>query len=287
MKKIIALSILLFSIFSISTETTQADFGPKTSVTVTIVGVDVAYSFDLLIEYGNDDLFEVDDYQFDRYYKETFPEELITYHEDGFASYFLYYGIPSNIDQVDEHTFNMSYIAPSSFKIVIVTETGNIITSEFITKSTFDSDITWDLSGVDLTTSQNDVGILSGNIDDQDNQFWTLTTQVIYRIIGTLIVELGLLFLFMYRKKHTFKIVTITNIITQLVLSIFTVNAYIYGGSLVFLFALLFGEFIVISAEAIIYLMTFKEKPKWLSIIYVLLANILSLIISVVLTGAI
>ncbi|MCF7926022.1 MAG: hypothetical protein K9L74_00405 [Candidatus Izimaplasma sp.] len=283
---IIILSIVLIT-GVVAFQPVKADMGPKPSVSVTITGVTEPYSFDLLIKNETLVVGSPEEYLLENYYNGVYPDELISYQEDGFVSYYLYNGIPSHIDQVSEHTYEMNYIAPSSFKIVIVTEAGAIITSDYITTSIFEADITWDLADVDLTTSQDNVGELTGNIDGQDNQFWTIATQLIYRVIGTLIIELGILFLFMYRAKRTFKIATFTNIVTQVSLTLLTVNAYIYGGTFLFILALLLGELIILFIEGIVYVLSFKEKPKWLAIIYTVVANFLSLLLSIILTGMI
>jgi hypothetical protein len=98
------------------------------------------------------------------------------------------------------------------------------------------------------------------------------------RIILTLMIEAIVFYLFGYRKKKSWLIFVIINLITQGALYIwlnglFTplVNSYI-------IFSLIFGEILVIVFEMIAFLIFVKEHHRPRTALYVIMANLLSLI---------
>ncbi len=101
-------------------------------------------------------------------------------------------------------------------------------------------------------------------------------TLVSLRIALTLIIESLIFLAFGYRKKKSWIIFLIINLLTQGVLNIW-INGFSPLISYIFL-ALIFGEIQVFIVEIFIFLKFVKEHSKLRTVLYVLLANLLSLI---------
>ncbi|MDD5189676.1 MAG: hypothetical protein PHE50_01385 [Dehalococcoidales bacterium] len=102
-------------------------------------------------------------------------------------------------------------------------------------------------------------------------------TLVSVRIILTLLIEGFLFFLFRYRTKRSWLVFLFVNLITQGFLNIWldSTNTPIgYGATIL----LIFGEFIVFILEMITFLIFVNERHRLVTALYVILANILSLI---------
>jgi hypothetical protein len=295
MKKILILLLFLLTI-GLGYHT-YADMGPKPTTTVEIIGLDKPYSFDLLYEVYKDVrvlseeevLLQI---EYD-YYKDDFPSVLNGYQDsDGFASYTLYTSEPHNISQEDTHTFKCGYFSPPNvFKIVLVLESGDMIVSDIVRKTLFNAYFTFDLSDFSITESEYDFeeGNRIYNIDDdyisEDIPFSRTILYVILAVIITILTEAFILFLFMYRKKESYKIILWVNLITQFLLH----GSIIVGGLLGSLFGyigvLILGEFLILIIETIIYLFLLKERSKINVIFYTLFANISSLLIGIILSS--
>jgi hypothetical protein len=211
---------------------------------------------------------------------------------DGFASYTLYTSEPHNISQEDTHTFKCGYFSPPNvFKIVLVLESGDMIVSDIVRKTLFNAYFTFDLSDFSITESEYDFeeGNRIYNIDDdyisEDIPFSRTILYVILAVIITILTEAFILFLFMYRKKESYKIILWVNLITQFLLH----GSIIVGGLLGSLFGyigvLILGEFLILIIETIIYLFLLKERSKINVIFYTLFANISSLLIGIILSS--
>ncbi|SKC82187.1 hypothetical protein [Maledivibacter halophilus] len=96
------------------------------------------------------------------------------------------------------------------------------------------------------------------------------------RVILTLIIEALIFFVFGYRQKRSWYIFLIINLLTQGVLNIW-LNGFFPLDSYIIL-ALIFGEIFVFIVESLAFLTFIKEHSRLRTILYVLLANILSLI---------
>jgi len=100
-------------------------------------------------------------------------------------------------------------------------------------------------------------------------------------IILTLLIEGAIFFLFGYRKRSSWLVFLIVNVVTQGLLYVWLnitfyplVNSYF--GSI--LFSLIGGEFLVFIVEIIAFLIFIRERPRLLTFLYVVLANFASLI---------
>lgn len=291
MKRISLLSFIILILFTVEFRTVNADMGPKAFLEVTIVGVEEDYHFDLLVISSDitryNDIVEPWSYYDEEYY----PDVLLTYQdEDMFASYAVF-DVPSQIRNDTPNKFEMGYIAPRTFKVVIVMDDNDaVIISKEITTNRFESYITWDLTDVDLNESVSGVGELTGNISGLDltwenlrNVNWFVTaTNTFWRVVLTLVFELGILYLFKFRKKSSFIKVGITNIVTQIALSILVIAAFLNGGMWFYILSFIFLEAIVFIVETIAYMIMLKEKNKPTIFLYTFIANSVTIIMGFV-----
>jgi len=287
LKKIIGL-VLITLVAITQTQTVSADLGPKASITVHIEGVEnTDYAFEILYHipasrsvdraYYIDNFLEIMESSDYAYYQETYPEAFL-YYED-FDRYFPFsvyapFG-PGWMRQTDEHTYYMGYNAPSEMKFMIYTEHDTLIVSDEITRNKFEAEYTWDLTDVDLTEDSMDANDLTLSRDLGSSIF-----QFFLRVVLTLAIELGILWLFTYRLKRSFKLVALVNIFTQSLLSLFVVLMYYYSGWLGATLVLFLGEAIVFTLEALIYAFKLKEKNTALAVVYAVVANAVSLLFS-------
>ncbi len=100
------------------------------------------------------------------------------------------------------------------------------------------------------------------------------------RISLTLLIE-GLVFwLFGYRTRRSWLVFILANLATQLFLNLTLladVQLPAYGGYLIL--GLIFLEILITLVELAVFLIFVNEKPRWLTLLYVLAANLLSLFV--------
>ncbi|MCK7485090.1 MAG: hypothetical protein MZU97_05720 [Bacillus subtilis] len=240
----------------------SADMGPKPIVTVTIVGANRPYWFDLLAEVdeapvlAND---QIEDQLFG-YYRDDFAPSLNGYRDaDGYASYTLYSSAPHNIDQLEDHVYRVGYYwPPDLFKVVIAFEDGVVITSTIHERIGFNADVTFDLTNVDQSVSSTNAGEISQFIP------WTrIGIQYAWRALATILIELGFVYLLGFRSRRTFVVIGLANLATQTILSAFVYYVHLivspYYGPF---FVIAIGEIIVIAIEFMLYAFLFKERIK-------------------------
>lgn len=287
-KKLFAFIFLVMTctfFFSISV---SADMGPKPTSLIEIVGIDEPYYFDLLVYYNrtievltDEEISEQISYD---YYASDYPEILNGYQDDeGFASYTLYTPEPHHIGNTSPNEFFIGYyMAPSVFKIVIVTESNNVFVSDTVTRNYFSAHFIYDLSndsvfqevGDQTDTYYDDIGMVT-----EDFPYFRVIATALLGVFITLIVELSLLYVAKYREKQTYKIALIVNVSTQLILNLCVFFGFALWSAFAGIGILLLGEFIVFVSEMIAYKLLFKEK-QWLKPIpYAILANLASLIL--------
>ena len=296
-KTVLLLSLLFVGGLIYPLTTVHANAGPPANIRLNVIHEGLDYAIDFLIqpeqpitladqEAARRRILEHEvgiAFALDYFKQGFFPRELIEFEtEDGFVSSTLYgrsdyaYFIPTQVAFEDQYV--IYFRVPRVFRIALVTE-GDVFTSEVITMTDFDFDITWDVRGLDLQGTSTDVGTITGL---NTHPFTRLTTYVHFfiRVVVTLAVELLLLFLLGFRKKITWIQVSILNIITQSALTlgtiyVFSLTASGIGNALV-LFIL--GEMLIFTVEAF-YLGAFvHEKSVFRRVGYSLLANALSLI---------
>lgn len=285
--KHIVLTILIVSIAMLSVVTVSADFGPKPIAYVEIKGVEEPYYFDLIV-YQNYDVQVLTDTEVESqidgyYYRDDYPSILNGYQDDdGFAAYSLYTDMPHTIRLTNNsNIFQIGYFRPpTEFKIVIVTESNNILVSEVVHRTFFYAFFVFDLTNdtvIETELNSNDVAYIGVGNTSQSFPIWNILFYVLLGLVITLFIEVGLLYLIRYRDKNTFKIVIITNIVTQVLLNVFLwIGFYVWYGIFGYIFILIIGEIIVFVVEIIIYNKFFKERQSFKPVPYAILANFLS-----------
>ncbi|MFW6299058.1 MAG: hypothetical protein ACOC14_05190, partial [Bacillota bacterium] len=179
-------------------------------------------------------------------------------------------------------------------KVVLFNDEGSLIVSEAVEREQFSASFTYDLSGIsfDDATEEDGYDIVTVSSDRLEEDYRGPTSssslniflETLFRLVITLAVELGVLFMLTYRRKSTYYIAGITNVITQGILTAFTISIFYYwGGPLGGVIVFVLGEALVFLIEMIVYPILFKEKSRWLALGYAVLANILSLATGVLL----
>ena len=283
MKKIISVILILITLGIFPFLTVRADFGPKSSVIIDIIGVDQPYFFELLYE----DELPMESKRTEAYLYATeyqvehpfFPEMIKDFTEDGYISSFLYRGRPTIPNIIGDNTFRYTYVPPQTFKLIIVFENGTYVTSPIITTKLFSSHVTWDLSHIDISYTQSNVGTLEEVIPLKQMSF-----DLLLRILVTIGVELLILLAFKYHLKKSYLLVLLVNLVTQTLLTTFMFSMrYFFMPFFGEIIGLTFGELIVFIVEVVIFMRFLREKSSKRAFGYALLANLASLIIGFIL----
>ncbi len=272
----------------------QADMGPKPTADLFIEGASVPYEIDILVPFPSGSIDEVseeetsyvferiryDHYLEDDYFDTVFPV-LNGYQDvDGYASMTIYKSMPTTIRQEAAHHFYLGYFrAPSDFKVAIITEDGELIVSEAMNRRQFTATFHYDLTGVDMTSSQQGVGLLSETVPTAD-----IMQAFFVRLALTLLAELAVLFVFFYRKLSSYMFVGAVNLFTQTGITLLTiVGYYFWGGMLGALLLFVLAELVVFLTEMILYALFLKEKSRLRAVLYAITANTVSLLIGFIL----
>lgn len=282
LKKIgIFIFVLLIAVFLVPRKV-SADMIDKPTARIEVVGMNQPYKIEILIER---EIYELDEsdiaHKVANYYdREGFPLDLLLDYqdEDGYVSRTLYSGAaPANLRKEAKDKYVVGYYsAPAKFKVAIILGDDTIITSKVINRRMYHSQMKFDLTGVDFKTTTKDAGDLKEIVP-----YGHISWRLVVRVIVTILVELGILYLFMYRDKKTFKIVGITNLVTQTLLTIFMYIAYYFWlATLGLILVLIIGELLVFTGEMIYYRYTLKEKSKSRAVLYGFVANLVTLILS-------
>lgn len=294
--------IFLFMIFSfLGATVVKANSGPPTNVQIKVINYDVDFNFDLLIHQEgslsqnqiDEALIQIDDGDYNHLSSDkTFLTYMASYQDsDGFVSNKLYgnpdYYFEEPYDNGSEFIASMYLNVPKEFKVLLYTDAGNTITSELIVMSQYDYRLTIDMAGVDMSVSQDNVGVVSGYIG---NPWLNFTTwfNFLLRLILTLVIELGVLYLFGFRKKSTYIFIALMNVVSQVVLNIFLISAFYNNPSngYVFPYTFIIGEIFVFLLEPIIISIFVKEYGVFRKITYSFCANAASLVIGLLLASS-
>lgn len=290
-KRITSFLIIIVILLSFLAIDIKADMGPKPTIEIEIIGVDQSYYFDVLVfesdtieSLPQDELADTIEYN---YYQEDFPSHILNGYqdEDGFVSRTLYNGgapgTSRKLDDVDD-TYHVGYfVAPKIFKIVIILEDDTIITSEIIERKLFQSYMTYDLSDVNLNTNQQNVGIVTESLP-----YTYVSVSLIIRVLITIGVELLILYAYGYKNKESYKIVGVTNLVTQTLLTIFmAIGFYAWGAFFGLIGVLIVGELMVFITEILLYRFILKEKGGIKAMGYGFVANLITLILTVLTIG--
>lgn len=176
-----------------------------------------------------------------------------------------------------------TYYPPNEFKILLYfPETGEYAVSGVYERDAFDSYFTVNMDGVKLSVDYNEE--LSS--DDRLNAYKSYNYGVeigslVARILITIIIEMGIALLFGYREKKQLLLLVGVNSGTQIILNVLLNIINYNSGEMVFVVFYVLFELVVFAIEAILFYhllnkISIKQKPKWLAVVYALVANAVS-----------
>lgn len=294
MKKII-LVLLLSLMFSVNFTQVHADIGPKPSLKVTIIGMeDTPYTFELLSEDVQSNYVDPEDYinEYSHYLQDDYPDALLSFTcRDGLSAYSVYGypnpGVMRTQNTVNTQEYQMNYYPPREFKVLIYLEDGTAIISDLVSRIYFDSHMTWDVSSIDTSASSEGFGVIEGNVHigpyaevtEWDKLDATAIPRMLIRILITLSIEIGILFLFKYRKRKSYGIVALTNAATQILLTYLVARTALFSGYFSAVLLLLFLEAFIFILEGVIYGNLLHEHGVKRALLYTFIANATTLIV--------
>jgi hypothetical protein len=263
-------------------KTTYADTGPKPSVVINFHGLENTTYYVTLLSKSDttgpfsawkdstDYSYNKGDEDYDIYMK------FLTYEDSGGYYFLQYFNKCEGND-----TYKWGYYPPSDFKILIYfPESDSFAVSSaayerYAFDSYFDAEVIEHIID-SVTKSENITAVKSYNYNIEGISF-------LARIILTIIIEIGIAFLFHYRSIKNFLIIGVTNLMTQMLLNV-SLNFMIYQTKNIIIPYLLL-EFIVFIIEAKIYsyYLVFEGKQEERPKLYAFIANTASLAIGLVL----
>jgi len=234
-------SVMLMCLFSV---TAFADMAPKPKITIKLENApECVYYMDLLTpENASWPVTKEPDEEIKEKYDADMVARIFRMSGDGWypavsIKNSLTWGELLSEDGV--HTF--SYHPPSEFRIIIVTEDGNVSISEKIDRKTFRTTLTLDYSTMSYSR----------------RPVWQVyPAQFISSFVPTIIIEFIVLLAFGLKSRNNIKYFLIANFTTQLVLNIMLATMMIQDGWGAFLFGriLLIGpEILIAMAEGFFY----------------------------------
>ena len=176
-----------------------------------------------------------------------------------------------------------TYYPPNEFKILLYfPETEEYAVSGVYERYAFDSYFTVNMDGVKLSVDYNEE--LSS--DERINAYNSYNYRVeilalIARIIITIIIEMAIALAFGYWEKKQLLLLAGMNAGTQIILNVLLNIINYNSGRIAFVLFYILFEIIVAIIEAIVLLVflnkiSIKQRKRWLMIVYVILANVVS-----------
>ena len=269
MKKLkIIFSLLLFTIFFSILSTpivVHADMGPKPASYITIKGIEGDYVACFAAQKVSGPNIDYDmwlEYQDESWTQEYNP--IMEYKdEEGFKWIDHYYICH------DETEISFTYYCPSVYKIVIYLNDQLYKDTEALEMYAYTTYYEIDFSSGTINTNED---IKVTNTYDYLGE----TLSLLFRIVATLAIEIGVFYLFKLYTKRNLNVVLIVNLITQIFLNV-AVNITNYtSGVISALFLLFILEFIILIVEFIAYQFLLKDKNRLVISIYPIIANLLS-----------
>ncbi len=300
-KKWIVLLICLVIVTALFPVTASADTGPKPSVRITFenLGDKLCYGTLLSKEKSTGPASAWDGSEDDAYHNENpngryddLPygydvwKAFVDYAEkDGF--YFL-----QRVWEVSKtKELAWTYYPPNEFKILLYfPETGEFAVSGVYERYAFDSYFTANMDGVTLSVGYDETLSADGKIIAHKSYDHGLEIgSLIARIVITIIIEMVIALLFGYREKKQLVLLAAVNCATQIILNVLLNIINYNSGQLMFVLFYILFELIIFAIEAIVFYrlldsVSIKKQPKWLAVVYALVANAASFGIGMVIS---
>ncbi|QSX06491.1 hypothetical protein JYG23_03260 [Sedimentibacter sp. zth1] len=265
-KPFICFTFCILLIFFLPT-LVYADFGPKDSLTVYVKNPpEEKYYLDLLSEYSEP-------------YNNFHDEEKSTLNQDMIKLLYSYkdegwmpsltegtgvpmWGTLTGVYKNGKMVHEFGYVGvPDTYRIIIVTESGKVTVSDIHTRKALQSSITYNY---DTNTAK------------IPSVLFTYVIQFFTTCIPTLIIELIILLLFKFKLKENYRVFFITNIVTQMFLTLTLGTALIKHGSVSGYLTQFPVEIIILILETIVFSKLLKGNSIKRKIAYGIVANLVS-----------
>lgn len=293
-KKLLGLLICTLFVTTLLPITARADIGPKPSIHITFEGLGDELCYGTLLSKtestGPSSVWDGTERdarhnENDNYYYASFDYEtwkVFAEYEDVDGYYFLQEGWQVN----ETKELAWTYYPPSSFKILLYfPEQNAFFTSGIYERYAFDSYYTVDLTDLQIPDGgelPNQPLLVAEEMEavksyDYSKEIYSL----VVRIFATIVIEIAVALVFGFTKKEELLLLTIVNVITQIILNVLLNVINYKSGHMAFMMGYFFFEIIVFMIEATIYhkfmpKLSKQPKGKWVYLAYAFLANAMS-----------
>lgn len=283
MKRIVCISLCFLCLFSLLSLSVSADTGPKAAVHIRVEGLPRDAYATLLSEKPSTGPNSAWDGDEDHIYNYDLPLAIwqaFQDYEDEDGYYFLQIGW----ELAGKNEFTWGYYPPNSFKVLLYfPETDSYAVSDICERYAFDTYYTVKMTGTRIDSSVYDEEA-SGNERIEayrTYQFWREFRGFAFRVLLTVLIEIGIAFLFGIRAWRAILLLFGVNLLTQLLL-FFGLNLVPSIGMYILL------EFAIFAAEALAYfllqrVLTSERKPLWFFALYSFVANLSSFLLGLLL----
>lgn len=242
MKKFFAFILALVCVSFTVGVNAFADIGPKPSVTIYVNGAEDGREYYIALIKDVD----IENYDYDKKLetRDNVLKRIYEFSRDN--DYILIEGPVDHAyrKMTGRDSAEWGYHPPQTFKILLYfPDSENFLVSEVLDKYAFDSYFTVNVNGDSLAVSKN--GGVKGIIVEVGG--------LLIRIALTVLIEIGVAFLFGYRGKRELKLILITNIITQVLLNVLIAVGDHGLGAFGAMFSYIAGEIVVFIVEAAVY----------------------------------
>lgn len=257
------LAAALFFSVGFSASPVHADMGPKPSVTVSFENLpDEKCYGTLLSSYANDGPHSAYDGQNDYFCEHLSEEEVAIWkkfvdYKDSDGYYFLQ--IFSQCRNGKDNGIYWGYYPPSPFKILLYfPERDAFVSSGIYERYAFHSYFSVNVSSDDIDVTASTPQITARRSYDYT---WEIISLIV-RIIATVLIELGVAWLFKLRKKYQILTILTVNVITQIALNVTLYLVNYYDGGFSMFITLFILEAFVFFIEMLIYPVIFVPREK-------------------------
>ena len=283
-------TVLVIMLFPI---TASADTGPKPSVRITFenLGDELCYATLLSKEESTGPSSTWNGSEEDAQHNEnpTGQYDWVSYGYDVWKAFvdfaekddFYFLQVAWQVNESKELAW--TYYPPREFKILLYfPETKEYAVSDVYERYAFDSYFTVNMDGVMLFADYDEAMSSNERINAWKSYNYRIEgTAFLSRILITLLIEMVIALLFGFREKKQLLCLAGMNIATQIILNVLLNIINYNSGRIAFVLFYILFEIIVAIIEAIVLLVflnkiSVKQRKRWLIVVYVILANVVS-----------
>ena len=193
-----------------------------------------------------------------------------------------YYFLQTAVSKVSETgEIAWTYYPPQRFKILLYyPESGRFAISGICERYAFDTYYTVDMSGAEIGSVEYDrENSTDARIDAYRSYEWRQELLSLFaRILITIVIEMGVAFLFGFFGKKAVLLLLVVNTVTQIALNVLLNVINYHSGQAAFVVWYILMELLIFAAEAVVYaiwLRKFDSEPRkrWFYVLYALVAN--------------